>query len=113
MDLSPTQPGATTTVKRERDDGTEDNEQKPLIKKSKLATKECIICCEDVPTNQFLILPHKAERHPRTACKKCWRKHIETEAKDKPWDTVTCLQCLGVPGQGEIKDLADKSTYKA
>lgn len=106
-------PTNATAVKRERDE-SEENEQKPLVKKSKtLSTRECAICCNDVPTNQFSLLQHRAERHDRTACNKCWRKHIETEVKDKPWDTVACLQCLGVLEQDDVRRLADKATYKA
>lgn len=82
-------------------------------KTTPLRRRECTVCSEQVPSNQFPRMPHRgAGEHGRSVCFKCWEAHLGAEIAAKAWDRVACSQCDAVLDEAELRRLASSSDHR-
>jgi len=75
--------------------------------------KECIICCEELPTYHFPgEAPHKPGQECNSSvCFSCFEQHLQNEVDSKKWNEIKCPECAQVLEEQEIKALALEATY--
>lgn len=74
--------------------------------------KECTICYQDFPANQFPLLPHKqSHKHDQSVCSSCWHDYLSATIKSSRWDAVICAECDEKLRDLDIKKLALRETY--
>jgi hypothetical protein len=100
---------------RKRKAKEEDNDLDEVPAKKKMARKQCIVCADDVPKNQFPKFPHKQDaegKHSSDVCKKCCSEHLSHKVKNKDHEGVSCPQCSKLLEQSDVRNLASSRTYQ-
>ena len=72
---------------------------------------ECPICMDDYKRKDMIHSPHCSRSH--IVCQNCWKRHVETEIKDKGKCVVTCphSKCREPIPEKMIRDLASPDVF--
>jgi len=92
----------------------EEEDELPVVsrKKPHRTTRECTICCENLPERHFPAYLHPgAAKDTHNVCSTCWRKHLEIQVGSQNWDKIDCPQSKENLNEADIKTLATKETY--
>lgn len=73
--------------------------------------RECIICVEDLPLDDFPYWPALEHGHFGGVCRSCWRAHLDTQVQSKQTDQIRCPQCSLNLNESDIKAHASRETY--
>lgn len=104
-------------LKRSHDAAEDDavDQKPPARKRITLPRKGCIVCPNNVATNQFPRVPHaqvKRDGHDSDVCRKCYQQHLGNEFKNKDQEAVSCPHCAKPLVQSEVQKLTSSQMYQ-
>jgi len=99
-----------TTKKRRFTEAEDDDCMVVPPPKKQLASKECIVCCNDLAPSKFPTL-RRTHKHEQGVCSDCWEKHLSSAIEVQGWDALQCLECELKLNEPMIRRLASETTY--
>ncbi|OQO00238.1 hypothetical protein B0A48_14025 [Cryoendolithus antarcticus] len=83
-------------------------------KRSRIGTKECIVCTDETFKTRFPKLQHAdADQQTSDVCFKCWEVQLNGQVATKGFDSIRCLQCTHSLDAEEVRKLAKGNTFVA
>ncbi len=74
--------------------------------------KECVICIEHKPLNEFPVLSVSSScEHPPQACLVCVEKSIKVDFENRTWNEIQCPECSARLEYQDVERYADRDTF--
>ena len=76
-------------------------------------TIECTVCMEEFDADRF---PQEnitsACEHEPTICNSCLTQSVDSQIQDKPWDQISCPECLKLLSFDGVKKMASAASFE-